>query len=313
MSPHSPEKGILGEKAALETSQTNCCRYRMVNKMPSARQFFLTLFLGLLVTAGLANALLKQQPSSEDSAESENDNIVQHDDSTFSRLLSSASPQALHQFLHAYFPATYKHGIYDSDHSAMEAVHANDPELATSIVQMAKRQSGNETSSVGTTTATSVETSVVTPTSESSSTSQASSTQETSSTSQASSSDTTTSTATSTSTSTSAAEADTTTTISTTESTQGTTTPSSTLATSTASSSTPLTTSSKTSTFTSTLPGGAKTTITSVQVVTPGSPEEASTTASSSGSLQSGVAMPLAAKPVVKVVIGVFVGGALLV
>ncbi|OTA84956.1 hypothetical protein M434DRAFT_165709 [Hypoxylon sp. CO27-5] len=189
MTPISIEKGLLGEKVAIASTQTTCRRRRIADRMPSARNFFLTLLLGFLVTAGLANAMLKQQHSGEEPTKSGDDHALHRDDSTFLRLLSSTSPQALHEFLHAYFPSTYKHGIYDSDHSAMEAVHANDPELATSIVQLAKRQSGNDTT-VSATTPTSTETSTITSTTESS-TSQETSTQETSSASPTSPSDTT--------------------------------------------------------------------------------------------------------------------------
>ncbi|KAI0379846.1 hypothetical protein F5Y04DRAFT_107575 [Hypomontagnella monticulosa] len=169
------EKSVLGERdisVSIQNSRSGRC---MVEKMPSTRRFFLTLLLGLLVTAGLANAVLNREPHREESIERKTDHIVQRDDSTFSRLLSSASPQAIHQFLHAYFPGTYKHGVYESDHSAMEVVHANDPELATSIVQLAKRQSGNET-----TTATSSTTTDSSTTSPTSSSTQETSTQETS-------------------------------------------------------------------------------------------------------------------------------------
>ncbi|KAI1214514.1 uncharacterized protein F4807DRAFT_414 [Annulohypoxylon truncatum] len=354
MTPNLSEKSLLGEKAALPFTQSTQRRSHIVNKMPSARHCFLTLLLGLLVTAGLANALLKQQPANEDRAESESDDVVHRDDSTFSRLLSSASPQALHQFLHAYFPSTYKHGVYDSDHAAMEAVHANDPELATSIVQMAKRQqssSGNDTTAA-VTTSTSTETSAATSTSESSTSQE--STAETTSAAPSSTStlDTTTTTATPSSTTQTDSQTTTTTSESTeTTSTSGTFTSSSadltsettTVVTTTLSSSTPLivttsvsssssssssrdstlattttssagtTTSPRTSTFTSTLPGGAKTTITSVEVVTPGATEAASTTSGTSGSLQSGAGRSLVIKPVAEVVIGVIVGGALLV
>ena len=55
-----------------------------------------------------------------------------------------------------------------------------------------------------------------------------------------------------------------------------------------------------------------QTTITSVAVVTPGATEAASTTSGTSGSLQSGVGRPFAVNPMVEVVIGVIVGGALL-
>ncbi|OTA61024.1 hypothetical protein K449DRAFT_66197 [Hypoxylon sp. EC38] len=110
-----------------------------------------------MTPTSIEKGFLGEKHSGEEPAKSDDDHGLHRDDSTFSRLLSSASPQVLHEFLHAYFPSTYKHGIYDSDRSAMEAVHANDPELATSIVQLAKRQSGNDTT-VSTTTPTSTET-----------------------------------------------------------------------------------------------------------------------------------------------------------
>ncbi|KAI1404516.1 hypothetical protein F4819DRAFT_108243 [Hypoxylon fuscum] len=316
MSPSHPGKGLLDEKAVLITTQTTNSRHRVVDKMPSARHFFLTLFLGLLLTAGLVNAVLKQQPSGdEDSAGSEADHVVPHDDTTFSRLLSSASPQTLHEFLHAYFPGTYKHGVYDSDHSAIEAIRANDPELATSIVQMAKRQqSGNDTTAVPTSTQ-APDSSSVAITTETSITQETLTSESTSESPTSPSESTTTVVETSVANPTSSTDSPTlptSPTSPTSESAVATSTPGSTLATTT----TPSTASTvppKTSTFVSTLPGGAKTTITSVEVVTPGAPEEASTTAGSSGSLQSGLAVPVARKPIVEMVIGVVVGGVFLV
>ncbi|KAI1092350.1 hypothetical protein F5B19DRAFT_213348 [Rostrohypoxylon terebratum] len=307
------EQSLLGEKAGLPFTQPTQRRRHIAKNMPSARNFFLTLLLGLLVTAGLANAFLKQQLPNEEQTEGESGDVTHRDDSTFSRLLNSASPQAIHHFLHAYFPATYKHGVYDSDHAAMEVVHANDPELATSIVQLAKRQqssSSNDTTAA-VTSSTSTETSVssaATPTSESSTT-QESTTEATSATpSSTSTSNTPTS---STATPTSSAQTESQTTTTTSESSETTSTSDSTLATATTSSAS-TTASPRTSTFTSTLPGGAKTTITSVEVVTPGATEAASTTSGTSGSLQSGVGRALAVNPMVEVIIGVIVGGALL-
>ncbi|KAI2779575.1 hypothetical protein F4815DRAFT_188418 [Daldinia loculata] len=320
------EKGLLGEQQATytPTQPKRCIRHRVVEKMPSPRHFFLTLFLGLLVTAGLASAVLHQKPSGEDKVEIETEHVVLRDDSTFSRLLSSASPRAIHEFLHAYFPGTYKHGVYDSDHSAMEAIHASDPELATSIVQLAKRQSGNETI---TTTATSVESSSTAPTSESESESTTTEEQTSTSTS-VDTPTTTTSDSTTEPTSdvptTTTSDVPTTTTTSTTDepttassptsesSAETTSTPDTTLTTATSASTPSTTRPPRTSTFTSTLPGGAKTTITSVEVVTPGAPEEASQTSEAEGSLQSGPAMLPARRPVVEVIIGAVVGGALL-
>ncbi|KAI2641918.1 hypothetical protein GGS26DRAFT_29014 [Hypomontagnella submonticulosa] len=305
------EKGLSGEREVSASIQNTRPGLRMVEKMPSTRRFFLTLLLGLLVTAGLANAVLNREPHSEDSTESETDHISQRDDSAFSRMLSSASPQALHEFLHAYFPGTYKHGVYESDHSAMEVVHANDPELATSIVQLAKRQSGNETTSA--TSSTTTDSSTMSPTS--SSTTEQTSTQETS-TAPPTSTDTTSTTSISSSTDSTSSSTPTQETSTTasyiTTSILLTEYLDSTLATSTTPSSS-TTRPPRTSTFTSTLPGGAKTTITSVEVVTPGAPEGASSTDDSGGSLQTGNPAPPARKPVVEAVIGVVVGGVLLV
>ncbi|KAI0167171.1 hypothetical protein GGR52DRAFT_557233 [Hypoxylon sp. FL1284] len=319
MAPIPPGKGLLGEKAVPALDRSTRTRHRMVERMPSNRcLLFLSLLLSLFITAGLANTILKQEPSvgGDDLAGSEAeqgpDSAIHGDDSTFSRLLSSASPQALHEFLHAYFPGTYKHGVYDSDNSAMEAVHATDPELATSIVQLAKRQqSGNDTTTPPTSTQT-TDSSTLTSTStpdQTTTTSDESSSADTTTTSPSPSSETSTSA--DIPTVTSASATDLTTTSPTSESTTATSTPDSTLGTTTTPGSS-TTRATRTSTFTSTLPGGAKTTITSVEVVTPGAPEQASTTSSSSGSLQSGLAPRPARKPVVELVIGAVVGGALM-
>lgn len=70
-------------------------------------------------------------------------------ESPFGCLMDAVSPEALHEVLHRYFPNRFKDGVYESDHSAMEAVHRADPPLATSLVRIARRQTpGN-----GTTTA----------------------------------------------------------------------------------------------------------------------------------------------------------------
>ncbi|KAI1464630.1 uncharacterized protein F4812DRAFT_161307 [Daldinia caldariorum] len=327
------EKGFLGEQAAYTPTQTKrCIRHRLTEKMPSPRHF-LTLFLSLLVTAGLASAVLHQTPSGEETARSETEHVVVRDDSTFSRLLNSASPRAIHEFLHAYFPGTYKHGVYDSDRSAMEAVHANDPELATSIVQMAKRQSSNETITTTATSATadsssSSSSSSAAPTSDSTTTQETSTsvestthtsestTESTSAATSESTSDAPTSTSNSVTTTVTSTTRDSTTTSTSESSAETTSIPGTTLTTATTPTtptSAPTTTRAhRTSTFTSTLPGGAKTTITSVEVVTPGAPEEASQTSEAEGSLQSGPAVLPARRPVVEVIIGVVVGGALL-
>ncbi|KAI5856221.1 hypothetical protein GGS23DRAFT_589081 [Durotheca rogersii] len=317
MSPRPLGKGLLGgdESPAQVRSPRTC-----VISMPSTRSFVLTILLGLFVAVGLANAVFHQRSPEQDPAEGADRLVGHQDDSNFSRLLSSASPQALHEFLHAYLPGTYKHGVYDSDQSALEVIHANDPELATSIVQLAKRQQSANDTAVSTTSAASTdsgtvvttttptETSTVDPPSSPSSSSPATSPDATTPPPQTTTTDVGTTT---TSTPTSTSQPSSLTLPTTSESADGSSLFASTLTTATPSSS-GSTRPTRVSTFTSTLPGGAVTTITSVEVVTPG-PEEATTTSGSSGSLQSGFAAPLARRRVAEVVIGAIIGGAVLV
>lgn len=65
----------------------------------------------------------------------------------FSRLLEAVSPESLHDLLHQYFPDTYKHGVYPSEKKALEAIHRANAALATSIVQLARRDLNNGTTS----------------------------------------------------------------------------------------------------------------------------------------------------------------------
>ena len=107
--------------------------------MPSTRNLILTLVVGLLVTLGLASAVSTNgQPCQNGESNGPGNIEPEETPSAFSRLLSSASPEALHRFLHSHFPGTYRHGV-------LEAIHSSDPELASSIAQLAKRQGSNET------------------------------------------------------------------------------------------------------------------------------------------------------------------------
>ena len=133
---------------------------RITENMPSARNLILALLVGLLVTLGLASAVTPdRQPCQDGEANAYSDVEPDESPSTFSRLLSSASPEALHRFLHSHFPGTYRHGVFDSDQAAVEAIHVTDPELASSIVQLAKRQGANETVTDSSASAESTETS----------------------------------------------------------------------------------------------------------------------------------------------------------
>ena len=58
----------------------------------------------------------------------------------FQRLLDQVDPPALHAALHNYSPRKFKHGVFQEDRTAVEAVHRDDAPLATTIVSIAKRQ-----------------------------------------------------------------------------------------------------------------------------------------------------------------------------
>lgn len=67
--------------------------------------------------------------------------------SSFSRLLEAVSPESLHDLLHEHLPDTYKHGVYPSEKHALEAIHRENAALATSIIQLARRDLNGTTSS----------------------------------------------------------------------------------------------------------------------------------------------------------------------
>ncbi|KAL8288852.1 hypothetical protein RB600_004340 [Gaeumannomyces tritici] len=75
-------------------------------------------------------------------------------ESPFACLMDAVSPEALHEVLHRYFPNRFKDGVYESDHSAMEAVHRADPPLAASLARIARRQNGTAPGPTTSTTAT---------------------------------------------------------------------------------------------------------------------------------------------------------------
>jgi len=81
--------------------------------------------------------------------------ISSADRQRFQELLDSVDPSALHNVLHA-AEDKYRHGIFKEDRTAMEVVHEENAEVATSLVELAKRQAGNNTTTTVETTSNSV-------------------------------------------------------------------------------------------------------------------------------------------------------------
>ncbi|KAL6715581.1 hypothetical protein ACLMJK_006542 [Lecanora helva] len=59
---------------------------------------------------------------------------------TFQKLLDEAHPPLLHEALHEFAPKKYKHGAFPEDRTAVEVIHKEEPSVATSIVNLARRQ-----------------------------------------------------------------------------------------------------------------------------------------------------------------------------
>ncbi|KAL8701675.1 MAG: hypothetical protein Q9201_004778 [Fulgogasparrea decipioides] len=58
----------------------------------------------------------------------------------FNKLLDQVDPPSLHAALHDYSPKKFKHGMFKEDRTAVEAIHKEEPSLASTIVAIAKRQ-----------------------------------------------------------------------------------------------------------------------------------------------------------------------------
>ena len=112
--------------------------------MPSIRSLLVTcLFLSRI------SSYVITEPTSEKDADKE----ALSDLEAFQRLLDQVDPPALHAALHDFNPKKYKHGVFKEDRTAVEAVHRDDPPLATSILALAKRADpGNSTVPVATVT-----------------------------------------------------------------------------------------------------------------------------------------------------------------
>lgn len=170
LSTTDQEKQALATVYSLSTTNSES-QSQHRKKMPSVRRIILVTLALVFVTLGLASAVpagaWSNGPCEKHAGEglqvqSEAGN---DDSSTFSFLLNAASGEALHEVLHRYFPNRFKDGVYPSDKTAMEAVHREDPMLATSLVNLAKRQGGgNNSTTVATTAATTTPTTPVAPT-----------------------------------------------------------------------------------------------------------------------------------------------------
>ena len=76
------------------------------------------------------------------------DGEAQGDVQAFQKLLDQVDPTALHSALQRHSPTPFRDGIFKEDRTAAEALHKDNPPLATSIVALAKRQEPGNSSTV---------------------------------------------------------------------------------------------------------------------------------------------------------------------
>ena len=102
-----------------------------------------TIFSYIIFLAFLGPSLSVDVPSPN-----ENSGDSQADIDTFQKLLNQADPPALHSALHDYSPKKFGHGMFPEDRTAVEAIHREEPDVATGILKIAnvaKRQISNGT------------------------------------------------------------------------------------------------------------------------------------------------------------------------
>ncbi|KAL8871067.1 MAG: hypothetical protein Q9174_003031 [Haloplaca sp. 1 TL-2023] len=77
--------------------------------------------------------------NAEDTDQAPQNEEGQADVREFNKLLDQVDPPSLHAALHDYSPKKFKHGMFKEDRTAVEAIHKDEPSLASTIIAMAKR------------------------------------------------------------------------------------------------------------------------------------------------------------------------------
>lgn len=148
-----------GEKTA---SVDNRQRPALARRMACARRTIIILSLGTLVLLWFASVGSIRMPCHKVNPGNQTAGEVL-DSSSFSAILESASPASLQDLLHRYFPEKFPHGVFPSAHETAAVQQAAAAPVATSNVQLAKRQNDNSTTSSASATPTSTPTETSTP------------------------------------------------------------------------------------------------------------------------------------------------------
>ncbi|KAE9366091.1 hypothetical protein N431DRAFT_495862 [Stipitochalara longipes BDJ] len=133
------------EKQSLNTAKANCQR----SNMPRIHHLCFTLLILALLGLTIVSAASSQQGNENGISDT-----IAKERLRFQELLNSVEPSSLHEVLHTHMKDRYKHGVYQEDKHAMEVVHQENAVVAHSLLELAKRQSGNSTVIITTTAST---------------------------------------------------------------------------------------------------------------------------------------------------------------
>ncbi|MCJ1484936.1 hypothetical protein MMC06_005109 [Schaereria dolodes] len=108
------------------------------------------LSLRKLLTSTLFLTQIAALVITEPPCKTEDDRGATADLKKFQALLDQVDPPSLHAALHDFDPKKFKHGVFQEDRTAVEAVHRDNAPLATKIISLARRQASNSTSATNT-------------------------------------------------------------------------------------------------------------------------------------------------------------------
>lgn len=125
------------DRLSLQANSPRRRLYRLwsKDKMPSFRRSCLAILIVAFMTMTYASGPVNQRPQ-DPTADQQ---------ATFQDLLNSVSDASLHNVLKNVYDK-YKHGVFMEDRTAMKAVHSENAAVATSLIELARRQNPNATS-----------------------------------------------------------------------------------------------------------------------------------------------------------------------
>ncbi|PMD26149.1 hypothetical protein NA56DRAFT_337904 [Hyaloscypha hepaticicola] len=149
----APKNATVRPTTTLRDPEKQSLDIAEVNSQPDNMSRIQHLFFALLILAFLGLTIVSATSNQQGNGIPD---AIAKERLHFQELLDSVEPNSLHEVLHKHMKDRYKHGVYQEDKHAMEVVHQENAVVAHSLLELAKRQSGNSTTTVVTSTASTV-------------------------------------------------------------------------------------------------------------------------------------------------------------